>query len=128
MPEYTKEELIALYQGLKCASKPGTSIVIGYLRALLLLPYIVNTIECPEYDEIDCTDNLREKLIHRSKNTVFHADDTKISNIFGNGKQIRIATFLKKLLFNVPLKRLPLYINKFSPVDIVVAWRLKIGK
>ncbi len=137
-PDYTREELFALYQTLYNSDYvfAGASSLVEYLMVILLNPtafkdrkHVDLTGELPQtLEEIDCTDNIWEKLIYRSKNDVIPADDTKIRNIFGNEKQIRIATFLKKLLFDVPLKKMPLYIGKFFPVGPVVEWRLKIGK
>jgi len=134
--DYTKEELLELYHGLSSTQWLGasTATVIAYVRSFLIVPdefqsdaYQVRKLN-PTYDDIDCTDNIRERLIQRSKNTVESVDDITISDIFGKGKQIRIALFLKKLFFDVPLKKMPLYIGKFPPVNTVVGWRLKIGK
>jgi len=137
--EFTHEELLALYHELSTTRwlDGSTATVIAYIRSLLLVPtteYRSEGFEAvrklnPSLDDIDCADNIREKIIHRSKYTVEPADGITIRDIFGKGeKMIRVAAFFKKLLYDVPLKRLPLYIEKFPPVNAIVAWRLKIGK
>lgn len=128
---FTTEELTTLYYELDYAynkSRAGLNLIINYLMSLLLIPEEMHSDTDTDIKNlIDTSDNLREKLIHRCTNTIVLGDDITL-NFFDGGKQIRIALFYKKLLFDVPLDELPLYINKSTPVSVVVSWRLKVGK
>lgn len=43
----------------------------------------------------------------------------------GCGKEIQVLLNIRKFIYEVPLRQVPLYVNVY---DMIAAWRLRIGK
>ena len=126
MIHHTREELWSLYD--EAGSVPdtaGISLVLRYLQTMLLTPFNDET----DIDiDIDSSDNIYEKLKDRAENPTTDADRIGIKGVPAMGGRVTVADFFKRMIFEIPLENMPLFIEESTPERVVAAWRLRIGK
>jgi len=121
MIHHTREELWDLYN--EAGSVPdvaGISLVLRYLRTMLLTPFDDN--------ELDSSDNIYEKFKYKAENPSTYTDTIGLSGIPTMGQRVDVPEFYKRLIFDIPLEDMPLFVEGPLPARMVAAWRLRIGK